>query len=196
MATGVYHKSDYPLITDTMTDKQLRIVEVALDLFASQGYASTPTSQIAQEAEVSEGLIFRHFANKEGLLEAIITTGLSRVQNLASSILAEEEPQVVLSRIIELPVQLIRSHPQFWRLQASLKYQRADMAQKYDESDLFLQLKAATERAFRRLNYPNPRAETRLLLIILNGLMNELAGEDHLDQDALVNFIKDKYRLR
>ena len=178
-----------------MTDKQARIVEVALDLFAHQGYASTPTSQIAQEAQVSEGLIFRHFTNKEGLLDAIIRIGLKEVQDLAPPILEGKDPKQVLSRAIELPVRLIRHHPRFWKLQASLKYQQAGMAEKYDNSDVLLRLKAAVERAFRQLNYPSPRAETRLLLIILNGLMNELADEDHIDQEALVSFVKNKYDL-
>ena len=178
-----------------MTDKQLRIVEVALDLFAQQGYASTPTSQIAQAAGVSEGLIFRHFINKEGLLDAIVKQGLAEVKNLAPQVLHEKDPHRVLAQAIELPIQLIRNHPRFWRLQASLKYQQADMAQKYDDSDVLVQLKAAVEEAFRQLKYPNPRAETRLLLIILNGLMTELADEDHIDQEALVNFVKSKYNL-
>ena len=178
-----------------MTDKQQKIVEVALNLFAHQGYASTPTSQIAQEAGVSEGLIFRHFASKEGLLDAIISMGLKEVQDLAPPILKEKDPKQVLSKAIELPARLVRNHPQFWKLQASLKYQQQGMAQKYDDSDILFQLKAAVEQAFRQLEYPSPRAETRLLLIILNGLMNELADEDRIDQDALVSFIKNKYNL-
>ena len=36
-----------------------RIMEAALKLFAEQGYAGTPTSQIANEAGVSEGTIFK-----------------------------------------------------------------------------------------------------------------------------------------
>ena len=48
-----------------------RIVEAALALFAEQGYAATSTRQIAQAAEVSEGLIFRHFPTKLALLHAV-----------------------------------------------------------------------------------------------------------------------------
>ncbi len=50
-----------------------KIVEAALDLFARQGYAATSTRQVAHAAEVSEGLIFRHFPTKLALLHAVST---------------------------------------------------------------------------------------------------------------------------
>ena len=58
-----------------MTDKQLNILKIALQLFANEGFHATSTSRIAKEAGVSEGLIFRHFINKEGLLRAILKQG-------------------------------------------------------------------------------------------------------------------------
>ncbi len=51
-----------------MTEKQNTILTSSLKLFAKNGYEATTTRSIAQEAGVSEGLIFRHFQNKEGLL--------------------------------------------------------------------------------------------------------------------------------
>ncbi len=178
-----------------MTEKQQRIVDTALELFAHQGYASTSTQKIAQRAAVSEGLIFRHFSNKEGLLEAIVRRGLDEVERLASDVLNDQEPKAILTQIIEMPLRLIQRQPTFWRLQVSLKYQQPGMSQKYDDSGLMNRLKLLAEDAFRKLGYANPRAETRLLLIILNGLMAELADEDQIDQQTLVNFVKSKYQL-
>ena len=51
-----------------------RIGEVALQLFSEQGFAATSTRQIAQAAEVSEGLIFRYFPTKLELLHSIAET--------------------------------------------------------------------------------------------------------------------------
>ena len=56
--------SDYSLII--MTEKQEKIVQSALQLFAQEGYHATSTSKVAKHAGVSEGLIFRHFRNKDG----------------------------------------------------------------------------------------------------------------------------------
>lgn len=54
------------------TDKKQRIVLAAIELFAKKGYANTATSEIAKEAGVAEGTIFRHFGTKENLLLAIL----------------------------------------------------------------------------------------------------------------------------
>lgn len=46
-----------------------KIMSVALKLFSEQGYYSTTTKQIANEAEVNEITIFRHFKTKENLFQ-------------------------------------------------------------------------------------------------------------------------------
>lgn len=55
-----------------MTEKQQKIVEVAIEIFAEKGYASTSTSEIAKAAGVAEGTIFKHFGSKENLLYSVI----------------------------------------------------------------------------------------------------------------------------
>ncbi|MGG5255256.1 TetR/AcrR family transcriptional regulator [Neobacillus sp. SM06] len=55
-----------------MTEKQQRVFEAAISLFAEKGYASTSTSEIAKAAGVAEGTIFRHFGSKENLLFSVI----------------------------------------------------------------------------------------------------------------------------
>lgn len=55
-----------------MTKRRSSILQAAIKLFAQKGYDATPLSEIAREAEVSEGAIFRHFQTKEDLLHQII----------------------------------------------------------------------------------------------------------------------------
>jgi AcrR family transcriptional regulator len=50
------------------------IVAAAIPLFARKGFAGTTTRAIAQAAGVSEALVFKHFANKTALYDAIIQT--------------------------------------------------------------------------------------------------------------------------
>lgn len=58
---------------DNMTDKQIKILAAAIDVFAEKGYANTSTKEIAEKAGVAEGNIFNKFVNKRGLLHAIVT---------------------------------------------------------------------------------------------------------------------------
>jgi AcrR family transcriptional regulator len=57
---------------EKMTEKQQKIVETAIQMFAEKGYASTSTAEIAKAAGVAEGTIFRHFGSKENLLLSVI----------------------------------------------------------------------------------------------------------------------------
>ena len=53
------------------TDKQVRILEAAIEIFAEKGFAAASTSEIAQKAGVAEGTIFRHYKTKKELLLSI-----------------------------------------------------------------------------------------------------------------------------
>lgn len=71
----IYKKSPE---TSGLTDKQLKIFQAAITLFAKKGYKDTSTKEIAHEAGVSEGSLFKRFNNKEELLLSILKP-LSRV---------------------------------------------------------------------------------------------------------------------
>jgi AcrR family transcriptional regulator len=60
-----------------------RIVNTALELFASKGITETTTRQIADFAEVNEVTLFRHFGNKHGLLLAVLQECLQKYLVLA-----------------------------------------------------------------------------------------------------------------
>ncbi|MFD1174716.1 TetR/AcrR family transcriptional regulator [Paenibacillus puldeungensis] len=53
------------------TEKQMKILEAAVEIFSEKGYAATSTSEIAQKAGVAEGTIFRHYKTKKDLLLSI-----------------------------------------------------------------------------------------------------------------------------
>jgi AcrR family transcriptional regulator len=57
---------------DEMTEKQRRILEAAIALFAEKGFHASSTSEIARRANVAEGTIFKHFKTKKDLLYALI----------------------------------------------------------------------------------------------------------------------------
>jgi len=53
-------------------DRRLQILRVAVSLFSERGFRGTTTKEIAQAARVSEAMVFRHFATKEELYNAIL----------------------------------------------------------------------------------------------------------------------------
>jgi len=59
-------------LTKAKTDKQKKIIETTITLFAEKGYANTSTAEIAKIAGVSEGTIFKHYGTKDKLLLSVI----------------------------------------------------------------------------------------------------------------------------
>jgi len=53
-------------------DRREQILDIASGLFAQQGFSGTTTKQIADQAGVTEALIFRHFPSKEDLYWEVI----------------------------------------------------------------------------------------------------------------------------
>ena len=106
-----------------MTNKKEQILITALELFANEGYKAVATSKIAKVARVSEGLIFRHYTNKQGLLDAILNQAIERTQVLFKPILLEEDPKKVLANAIVLPFTIKKDDYPFWKLQFKLKWE-------------------------------------------------------------------------
>jgi AcrR family transcriptional regulator len=53
-------------------DRRQEILMAAMELFAKKGFRGTTTRDLANEADVNEAIIFRHFNNKEELYTAIL----------------------------------------------------------------------------------------------------------------------------
>ncbi|WP_263703237.1 TetR/AcrR family transcriptional regulator [Bacillus thuringiensis] len=64
--------------TDKRNERQMRILEAAVDMFGEKGYASTSTSEIAKRAGVAEGTIFRYYKTKKDLLFAVVMPTLTK----------------------------------------------------------------------------------------------------------------------
>lgn len=78
---------------DNAMSRKERIMKEALALFAEKGYADTSTKIIAQNAEVSEALIFKHFGNKDALLFHLIKSGYRRVLMYHKGMMTYKNPK-------------------------------------------------------------------------------------------------------
>lgn len=65
-------------MVDEMTEKQIRIIQAAVEIFAHKGYSATSTSEIAQRAGVAEGTIFRHYKTKKQLFLSIVSPVMAK----------------------------------------------------------------------------------------------------------------------
>ncbi|WP_051343917.1 TetR/AcrR family transcriptional regulator [Alicyclobacillus herbarius] len=57
---------------DRVTERQLKVLRAAVEVFAEKGFTAASTSEIAERAGVAEGTIFRHYRTKKDLLLSIV----------------------------------------------------------------------------------------------------------------------------
>lgn len=62
------------IVNSRMTgdERRSQILQIAIKLFSQYGFRGTTTKEIAKEAGVSEAMVFRHYATKQELYDAIL----------------------------------------------------------------------------------------------------------------------------
>ncbi|MDG1333412.1 MAG: helix-turn-helix domain containing protein [Crocinitomicaceae bacterium] len=173
-----------------MTEKQQNILNSALRLFATEGVDSTSTSKIAKHAGVSEGLIFRHFTNKEGLLQAILENGREKSDAYFHSVMQVKDPKERLLMTLHLPFVIPSDEYDFWRLFYTLKWQRGPM--EHEGMNLF---RNSMKEAFEELGYTNPSAEAQLVEALIDGVATEVLLKE-IYPKPLLDCILEKYKLK
>lgn len=61
-----------------MRDRYDAILGAATRVFAEKGYSTASITEIAQAADISDGLIYKYFTNKRDLLEQVLTSFYQR----------------------------------------------------------------------------------------------------------------------
>lgn len=173
-----------------MTEKQEKIIQAALLLFAKEGFHATSTRKVANAAGVSEGLIFRHFGNKEGLLQAILEFGAEKLKAIIVDIVMENDPKKVIRKTIELPTNIDKSEYDFWKLQFKLKWELEINHDKKMEP-----LHMALTNAFRKLKYESPEQEASLIVLFIDGISSSMLKGSSLNVENLIQFLLKKYKV-
>lgn len=167
-------------------DRRQQIIQVAMELFARQGFEGTTTRQIAERAHVNEALIFRHFSRKEDLYWAVIEAkchcdeGRKRLEEpagakgsalefftgIADEILQRNTDDITLSRLL--------LYSALERHQLSHRFFRTYMAEYYEVLAGVIR-KRIRAGSFRRVD-ASLAARGFLGMVIYHFLVQELFG--------------------
>ncbi|MCS1350536.1 TetR/AcrR family transcriptional regulator [Mechercharimyces sp. CAU 1602] len=99
-----------------LTDKQRRILESAICVFAERGFSGASTQLIAKEAGVAEATIFKHYKSKKGLLLRLVIPVISKVAtpyivHSLLDILQEDLPiQTMLEELYKDRIRLVKKN--------------------------------------------------------------------------------------
>ncbi len=171
-----------------MSDRKEKILAHALELFAKDGYAAVSTSKIAKRAEVSEGLIFRHFETKKGLLDAIVEQAREKTINLFAPIILQADPTKAIKMAISFPLEIPKEEYPFWRLQFKLQWE-PDRGTEHKMEPLTNKL----AWAFAQLKYKSPKNEAQILVYVIEGILMSVLHYGPGEQIPLKKLLFKKY---
>ena len=81
-----------------MAARREQLMGTALKLFADHGFRGTTTRRIAEEAGVTEAVIFQHFADKDALYAAILEAKAGDAGRSSGSPSSRCSPPVAMPR--------------------------------------------------------------------------------------------------
>ena len=181
----------YSAEPEMLKTKKEIILETALDLFAERGYEATPTSLIAKEAGVSEGLIFKHYLNKTNLLEEVVKAGYRRITDKSKGLVTGDDPLRLIGNVLDMPMRLVEDERNFWRMQFRLVDE--EIAQKHHNRYTYSVMQKLVE-AFKKLGYKEPELESEILMLQVESLWRLFVTNGDKDRfRKMVELIKSKY---
>ena len=170
----------------TAQDRRQQIMQVAMDLFARQGFNGTTTRQIANQAGVNEAIVFRHFPRKEDLYWSVIESKCrpgERRKRLEHQLQDGGDDRHILADIAEDILRRNWADPGMSRLlffsalenhRLSHRFFRTYIAERYEALEQFIRGRIRA-RIFRRVD-PLLAARGFLGMVVYHFLIQELFG--------------------
>ncbi len=117
-ATGELCK---PAFNNLPSEKRERILRIAQQEFANNGFENTSIQQIAKKSDISVGAVYKYFENKEMLFTYIVQSGLSLLEETLLELApAEEDILLKAEKIIRSLLKFSRKEPELIKLYCSL----------------------------------------------------------------------------
>lgn len=163
---------------DLKKEKQDRMINAALKVFAQNGYKHASTDDIVAEAGISKGLLFHYFINKLGLYTFLYDYSIRFMAlELSTGVNREEDDFFALFKQMEsAKLQVLKNYPYMQQFIESTKYENVKEALLATEEKKN-SLHEAKENIIRRADLSRFRAEadvgkiTNMLTYTVQGIM-------------------------
>jgi AcrR family transcriptional regulator len=98
-------------------EKQERIINAALKQFAQKGYTQASTNEMVKEAEISKGLLFHYFKNKQDLFLYLYDYSLKIAMNeiFAKVDMNERDMFERWKQVIVAKIEVMHKHPELFQ---------------------------------------------------------------------------------
>nr|WKN39248.1 TetR/AcrR family transcriptional regulator [Tunicatimonas sp. TK19036] len=171
------------------TTRQKQIFDTALALFSQQGYDQTSMRDIAKEADISLGLTYNYFKNKDALLLEIVQEGIRQIEQDWPTYPAKSFQQWLVRYFT-----ILEKYRYYWLLLRSLRLQ-SSMAERlevhFDELNNFIIGDLAI--LLQQLGYQKALPEAILLYATLDGMATQYFTNDRYPLNKMLALLQKKY---
>lgn len=182
------------------TETRQRILDVARELFAQEGFEAVSMRRIADAIEYSPTAIYQYFTDKEALFREICEQDFLDLAGAFATIAGEADPVRRLGRIAEAYVQFGIEHPNHYRLMFMTPVPFAMTKDEHDiehgnpDQDAYAFLRHTIEDALAagrfRTNFADADAIAQILWAATHGLVAlhiTKGGEDWIEWKAIAD---------
>ncbi|MBW4681931.1 MAG: TetR/AcrR family transcriptional regulator [Microcoleus vaginatus WJT46-NPBG5] len=170
-----------------------RILQSAQRLFANKGYEGTTTRDLAADAGVAEGTLFRHFSNKKAILVEVATQGWVDILTDLLTELSEMGSYKAVGQVMRRRMLHLRDNADMMRvcfLEAQFHPELRDriqvevIAKMTDVAEAFFQ--TAMDRGVYRQSNPRIVAQVFLGMFAVAGFSQSTLLEEDASPQALL----------
>lgn len=187
---------------DLKKEKQDRMINGALKIFAKEGYKRASTDDIVREAAISKGLLFHYFISKLGLYTFIYDYSAKYMQfELSRAVDPEERDLFEIRKQVELAkVRVLKNYPYMQQFLNTAEFE--------EEPDALAETKEAREAYRERLRELDAQADRSAFLsekeakqieavmdYTIKGLLAEQFRRQSFDPDRFFETVCDHIQL-
>ncbi|MGN1195708.1 MAG: TetR/AcrR family transcriptional regulator [Acutalibacteraceae bacterium] len=108
MHNNVYHKPTFDNIPE---EKRKKILDVAVNEFANNGFENANINTIAKKADVSVGSLYKYFDTKADLFLTSVDYGVSSLEKILAQVVSlEEDVMVKLEKLVRAAISYSREN--------------------------------------------------------------------------------------
>ncbi len=187
---------------DLNKEKQDRMINAALKIFARNGYRHASTDDIVREAAISKGLLFHYFDNKLGVYTFVYDYSVRYLLlELSTAVNAKETDLFTLMQQVECgKMHALRGYPYLQQFLNRAQSENVSAALLATEESR-LRLEEAYEAIYEKADLTGYASEAdvrklrKMLELTIKGLMNERILEDALQPELLYEEILEYLQL-
>lgn len=165
---------------DLKKEKQDRMINAALKVFALNGYSHASTDDMVAEAGISKGLLFHYFTNKLGLYTFLYDYSVRFMSLELSTCAGKDETDffVLIRKMESAKIQVLKNYPYMQQFIDSIRYEdvkEALLATEEKKNVLAEAKKEILERADLSLFKPEVNIEMikNIIEYTIKGIMEE-----------------------